>query len=77
MAHVIATTDKTVYKFNIRTRTGRKSTKDFKIKAGDKFEVHKEFLSTGMATHGDACYELVEGTRLLLVEARYFTPFVM
>jgi len=62
----------TVHNFNIRTFTGRKSTKDRKIEEGESFVVISEFLSNGMGTHGDKCLILRDGNRRLLVQKHYF-----
>jgi len=69
---VKAKREMTVAGFNIRTHTGRKSPMARIIKAGEIFTVHSEFVSNGMATHGDKCYRLIDGIRHLFVRACEF-----
>jgi len=63
----IALRDHTVDAFNVRTKSGRKTRKDYQVKKGQVFPVVREFRITGGAYAGSRGIELLtpEGHHLL------------
>lgn len=55
---VITKHDLIVESFNARNKKGNKLRKSREIKEGEIFEVKREFVATGGATHGLKCLEL-------------------
>lgn len=47
-----------VYSCNCRTPNGNRCKKDRMITNKEKYLVVDEFISMGLATHGEKCYEL-------------------